>query len=469
MNVLVGSAWPYANEDLHIGQIAAWLPADVIARYHRAKGDNVYYVSGTDCHGEIVALQAEKEGCRPQEISDCYHAKFKQWFRKMGFSFDCYTKTSFVEHKEFVRDFHRRLYRSPYVYEKDTLDGEGKQMYISLSQLRNQLKNLVNTHPQWGENVISVSKEQVEQGLTDMPLTTNLEWGIDVPHLGFEDKRIYVWAENVLGYLSASKICAERRGEEFTNLWGQDAKHYYVYGKENIYFHTMLLPGMLAAHGEGYKLPDQMVAAEPVLIDGIEMADAGEKIVWIKDLLKTYQTDSIRYYFLKEGPQDRAFEFSEQELLRCHNTDLVDIYGAYVHRIIEFVEQYYDKKVPEGTLDSNLAERIDIIYEKVGEYIEKGQCREALEKIFTEIERENKYLDKHDPWTMVENEPVQCANTLYNSLQVMVNIAVMLAPFLPNSSEKMINELSLQNHWDFQIVEPGFYIGNLSNLYKKME
>lgn len=458
MKILVGSAWPYANESLHMGQIAAWLPADVIARYHRAKGDDVYFVSGSDCHGEPVALKAKEQGCRPQEVSDCYHAMFKQCFRKLGFSFDCYTKTTYVEHKEFVRDFHRRLYRSPYVYEKDSLDGEGKQMYIALSQLRNQLENLIHVHTEWGENVIAESQKYVDLGLKDMPLTTNLEWGIDVPHLGFENKHIYVWAENVLGYLSASKICAERRGEEFKELWGDDAKHYYVYGKENISFHTMLLPGMLAAHGEGYHLPDQMVAAEKMTMDG-------KKMLLDDDMLKAYDADSIRYYLLAEGPQDKEVEFSFKELADCHNHMLVEQYSNFVNRIMVFIEKYYNRHVPEGCLDTRLGEQIDILYKKTGAWIEQGKCREALQEIFAEIDRETRYLEKRKPWQMVDDDAYECANILYNSLQVAANVTVMLHPFLPFATEKLMHNLSLQCFWDTQVIEPGYRLGYMKPLF----
>ncbi|MBO5372406.1 MAG: class I tRNA ligase family protein [Lachnospiraceae bacterium] len=447
MKILVGSAWPYTNESLHMGQIAAWLPADVIARYHRAKGDSVYYVSGSDCHGEPVLQKAIEKGCRPQEVSDCYHAEFKQCFRKMGFSFDCYTKTTYVEHKEFVRDFHRALYRSPYVYERDSLDGNGKQLYIALSQLRNQLENLIRLHPEW---------EKVDASLKDMPLTTNLQWGIDVPHLGFEQKKIYVWAENVLGYLSASKICAERRGEEFKELWSKEAKHYYVYGKENISFHTLLLPGMLSAQGEGYKFPDQMIVANHLTIDNKVMSVDNKNAIWVKDIVNAFEADSIRYYLLSNGIEEADCEFAEEKITECHNHDLVEVYSNFINRIVVFIEKYYNRYVPEGMLDTKLGEQIDRLYEKTGAYIEKGKCKEALQEIFAEIHRETLYLEKRKPWKLLDSNPEECANIMYNSLQIAANILVLMHPFLPFSSEKMLNQLSLQPHWNTQLIEPGY-------------
>jgi methionyl-tRNA synthetase len=282
-NILVGGAWPYANGSLHLGHVAGLLPGDVIARYHRAIGDKVYFVSGSDCHGTPVAIRAKSENKSPQEVSDYYHDEFKDCFERLGFSYDVYTKTSSEEHKNFVTQFHKKLYKSNYVYEKEApqaycdccdtfladrfvtgkcpecgkdtrgdqcdfcgtvLEPEGliepvcvtcgnrisfknaTHLYIAISKLEEQIKEFVNTHPNWRKNAISFSNRYINEGLKDRALTRDLEWGIDVPKEGFEDKKIYIWAENVLGYLSASKIAADQNGDEYKKIWGADAKHF---------------------------------------------------------------------------------------------------------------------------------------------------------------------------------------------------------------------------------------------------
>ena len=358
-NILIGGAWPYANGSLHIGHIAGLLPGDVLARYHRAIGDQVYFVSGSDCHGTPVAIRAKQENKTPQEISDFYHEEFAECFAKLGFSYDVYTRTSDVKHKEFVREFHRKLYESGYVYEKDVpqaycekcgtfladrfvlgrcpecgSDTRGDQcdacgtvldvenlgdpvcavcgdpvsfresghLFIEITAFQEALKELVDTHPQWRKNAVAFTNRYIREGLRDRALTRDLEWGIKVPKTGYEEKTIYIWAENVLGYLSASKTAAEEKGTDFKKLWGTDAKHYYVHGKDNIPFHTIILPALLLAHGAGWHLPDQIVSSEYMTLEGRKISTSRNYAIWIKDLLAHYEADSIRYLFLANGP-----------------------------------------------------------------------------------------------------------------------------------------------------------------------
>ena len=277
------------------------MPGDVLARYHRAIGDDVYFVSGSDCHGTPVAIRAKQENRTPREISDLYHEEFTECFRALGFSYEEYTKTSAEEHKDFIKEFHGKLYESEYVYEKevpqayctccdtfladrfvlgkcpkcgedtrgDQCDACGtvlepenllepicavcknkitfkpsKHLYIAISKLEKELRALVDENKGWRKNAVSFTNRYIEEGLRDRALTRDLDWGIDVPKEGYEEKSIYIWAENVLGYLSASKTAAERKGTSFDELWGKDAKHYYVHGKDNIPFHTIILPAL---------------------------------------------------------------------------------------------------------------------------------------------------------------------------------------------------------------------------------
>lgn len=249
----------------------------MLARYHRAIGDDVYFVSGSDCHGTPVAIRAKQENKSPQETSDFYHDEFCQCFDKLGFSYDLYTKTSSDEHKNFVSDFHVKMYKGDFVYESDEpqaycdncktvlvdrfvlgkcsicgetpLFKETKHLFVAVSKLEDKLKDFINNHPKWRKNAIAFSNRYINEGLWDRAITRELDWGIDVPQIGYEDKKIYIWAENVLGYLSASKVEADKRGESFQALWGENSKHYYVHGKDNIPFHTIILPSLLIANG----------------------------------------------------------------------------------------------------------------------------------------------------------------------------------------------------------------------------
>ena len=394
--ILIGGAWPYANGSLHIGHIAALLPGDVLARYHRACGDQVTYVSGSDCHGTPVAIRAKKEGRTPQAISDHYHEEFVKCFDKLGFSYDCYTKTSDEEHKAFVQEFHARLYQHDFVYEKETpqafcencqnfladrfvvgicpkckkpargdqcddcgtvLEPENLQdpvcavcsrpvifrksrhLYIAISKMEKELSALAAQGASWRKNAVAFTNRYIEEGLRDRALTRDLAWGIPVPRAGYEKKTIYIWAENVLGYLSASRSAAKKQGFDEKALWREHAKHYYVHGKDNIPFHTIILPALLIANGEGWHLPDQIVSSEYMTLEGRKLSTSQNYAIWVKDLIERYDPDSIRYYFLANGPEKKDADFSWREYVNSHNGELLGAYGNFVNRTLTFIHK----------------------------------------------------------------------------------------------------------------------------------
>ena len=525
-NILIGGAWPYANGSLHIGHIAGLLPGDVLARYHRAAGDNVYFVSGSDCHGTPVAIRARQENKSPREISDFYHEEFTDCFRKLGFSYDVYTKTSSEGHKRFVTEFHRKLYESAYVYEKeapqaycrdcgsfladrfvvgkcprcgsdargDQCDACGavlepenllepvcascgkpidfrraKHLYIAVSRLERQLRDLVDSHPQWRKNAVAFTNKYIRDGLRDRALTRNLEWGIPVPKEGYENKTIYIWAENVLGYLSASKTAAEARGGDFRALWGEDALHYYVHGKDNIPFHTIILPALLTANGGGWHLPDRIISSEYQTLEGRKISTSQNYAIWVKDLLARYEADSIRYFFLANGPEKKDADFSWREFVHSHNGELLGGYGNFVNRSLTFIAKYLDGTVPCGAADPDIDRQTDGLFASVGGQIEKGAFKDALEEIFDFVRSANKFFDTRQPWITRNTDRAACENTLYQCVQIIANLAVLLAPFLPFSSEKVCGWLGLTNHWRKQSVPAGYRLPEVEILFQRID
>lgn len=525
-NILVGGAWPYANGSLHIGHIAGLLPGDVLARYHRAVGDNVYFVSGSDCHGTPVAIRAKKEGKTPQEISDFYHEEFKECFEKLGFSYDVYTKTSSKEHRDFVREFHRKLYESEYVYEKEVpqaycekcntfladrfvlgkcpsckentrgdqcdvcgavLEPENliepvcaicgkaisfkksKHLYIAISALEKQLRKLVDTHPDWRKNAIAFTNRYISEGLRDRALTRDLDWGIEVPKEGYENKTIYIWAENVLGYLSASKVSADTRNDDFHALWGENSKHYYVHGKDNIPFHSIILPSLLLANDTGWHLPDQIVSSEYLTLEGQKISTSRNYAIWVKDLLKSYEPDSIRYYFLANGPEKKDADFSWREYVYSHNGELLGAYGNFINRSLSFINKYWDGYIPEGTDNSETNEKIDNLFETTGRLIEKGAFKEAIGGVFDFIRVANKFFDTEQPWITRDTDEKRCKNTLYRCVQIISNLAVLLYPFLPFSSEKVCRWLNINNKWERKSVSAGYRLPEIEILFKRID
>lgn len=525
-NILIGGAWPYANGSLHIGHIAGLLPGDVLARYHRAVGDNVYFVSGSDCHGTPVAIRARQENRTPQEISDHYHEEFTDCFRRLGFSYDVYTKTSSEEHKRFVAEFHRKLYESEYVYEKeapqaycqdcgssladrfvlgkcprcgrdargDQCDACGavlepetlvdpvcascgkpvgfqnaKHLYIAVSRLEKQLQALVDAHPEWRKNAIAFTNKYIQDGLRDRALTRDLEWGIPVPRAKYESKTIYIWAENVLGYLSASKIAAESRGGDFQALWGEDAVHYYVHGKDNIPFHTIILPALLLGNGEGWHLPDRIVSSEYLTLEGRKISTSQNYAIWVKDMLAHYEADSIRYFFLANGPEKKDADFSWREFIHSHNGELLGGYGNFVNRSLAFIEKYLDGTVPAGAADPHIDRQILGLYSSVGDLIERGAFKDALGQIFDFVRGANKFFDTRQPWITRTTDRAACEDTLYQCVQIIANLAVLLAPFLPFSSEKVCGWLGLTNRWGKQAVPIGYRLPKVEILFQRID
>ncbi len=526
MNILIGGAWPYANGSLHIGHIAALLPGDVLARYHRACGDQVCFVSGSDCHGTPVAIRAKKEGRTPQEISDYYHEEFVQCFRKLGFSYDCYTKTSDDRHKKFVREFHTRLYQSGLVYEKETpqaycqtcqhfladrfvtgicprcgktargdqcddcgtvLEPENllhpvcavcanpvtfkksRHLYIAISRLENELRTLVDSAGTWRKNAVAFTHRYIDEGLRDRALTRDLEWGIGVPKKGYEGKTIYIWAENVLGYLSASKCVAQESGINFEELWGEHAKHYYVHGKDNIPFHTIILPALLIADTIGWHLPDQIVSSEYLTLEGRKISTSQNYAIWVKDIVDRYDADSLRYYFLANGPEKKDADFSWREYVNSHNGELLGAYGNFVNRSLSFIRKYWNGVVPNGREDVQIDAEIKALYQTIGALIEKGAFKDAVNGIFSFVRWANKYFDTRTPWLTRTQDEADCQNTLYQCVQIIANLAVLLKPFLPFSSEKLCRWLLLDDRWQPHKVPAGYVLPEIQILFERLD
>lgn len=525
-NILIAGAWPYANGSLHIGHVAGLLAGDVLARYHRAKGDRVCYVSGSDCHGTPVALRAKREGLTPWEVSDRFHEEFSRCFQWLGFGYDLYSKTSSEEHIRFVQEFHEKLYGSPYVYEKevpqaycegcksfladrfvtgkcpvcgeaargDQCDACGevlepeqliepvcavcgekisfrntRHLYIAISKLEKELKAYVESHENWRKNAVALSKRYIEEGLRDRALTRDLDWGIDVPRKGYEDKKIYIWAENVLGYLSLSRLVAKERGWDFKELWGEEARHYYVHGKDNIPFHTIILPALLLAEGEDWHLPDHIISSEYLTLEGKKISTSQNYAIWVKDLIGRYEADSLRYYLLANGAEKRDADFSWQGFITSHNNELLGAWGNFVNRTLIFITKYLDGRVPEGILEKGLEEEIDRLYEKIGKKVEGGRLKEAIDDIFAFVRFSNKYFDLGKPWITRNTSLRDCRDTLYNCVQLIVNLAVLLEPFLPFSSEKVLGWFLLDSSWKRKTVPTGFVIPETEILFRRID
>ncbi|EOP62852.1 methionyl-tRNA synthetase [Bacillus cereus VD136] len=528
MSTFIGGAWPYANGSLHLGHVAGLLPGDILARYYRTKGENVLYVSGSDCNGTPIAIRAKQEGITAKEITDYYHEEFERCFKELGFTYDCYTRTDAQHHHETVQKIFLRLLEEGFIYKKtveqaycetctqflpdryvegvcphchepargdqcdacsailDPLDllekkcklcgntpavKETEHFYFALHKFQQQINDAIAVAKRegaWRDNAIQLTERYLEEGLQDRAVSRDLPIGVPIPVKGYEDKKIYVWIEAVAGYYSASKRWAEEMGEDDGEFWSSSAKTYYVHGKDNIPFHSIIWPAVLLGIGEK-AIPRHIVSNEYLTVEKRKLSTSKNWAVWVPDILERYDPDSIRYFLTINAPENRDTDFSWREFIYSHNSELLGAYGNFVNRTLKFIEKYYDGAVPKGHINPELKERIEELYRSVGNAIEQAHFKVALEMIFETVRFANKYFDEQAPWKQREEEPVACEETIYTCVYFIVNFAQLLEPFLPFSSERVRNMLAITNTgWKCENILPE-RISHVQPLFERID
>jgi len=344
-----------------------------------------------------------------------------------------------------------------------------QELFLLLSELRQALQTYLDEHPTWRRNAVAFTKRYIDEGLRDRAITRNLDWGISVPDETFKDKKIYIWAENVLGYLSAAEYLCSQRGVDFTEVFGRNARHYYVHGKDNIPFHTIILPALLLAHGDGLRLPDEIISSEHMTLEGQKISTSKNWAIWADDLIHAYDADKIRYFFLANGPEKRDADFTYKEFVQRINTDLVGIWGNFVNRTLAFAVKYLDGKIPTGSPDPQIESDVKNAFSQVGTAIERGNFKEAIESIFALIRQGNRYYDTQKPWITRKENISQCHDCIYNCVYLISNLSVLLAPFLPFSSEKISNWLGINSDWNIKSIQTERHLTDIDILFKRLE
>jgi methionyl-tRNA synthetase len=511
--IFIGPAWPYASGPRHIGHVAGFaVPADILARYHRLRGNRVLMASGTDEHGTPVMVAADDEGVSPRELADRYNELIREDLKNLGISYDIFTRTTTPNHYHVVRDLFRTLYENGYVFEEETegafsattghtlpdryiegtcphcgypqargdqcdncgrqldpvdlisprsrIDGQPpvfkktKHLFFDMPAFAERLLAWIESQTHWRQNVRNFSRRFVEE-IRPRAITRDLDWGVPIPVPGYDeraDKKIYVWFDAVIGYLSASvEWAASRDQPDAWRDWWQnpDARHYYVMGKDNITFHTVMWPSILLGYGQGgelgagrgeLELPDDIVASEYLTMEGKKFATSRGVGIYVRDFLERYDPDALRYYLVAAGPENQDTDFTWAEFVRRNNDELLANWGNLVNRTLVAAQRSFGA-IPEpgrlSTADERLLAAVEAGFDTVGAQIEAGRFKAGLGEAMALASHVNQYTTEQAPWVLVKEDRERAATVLYVALRCIDNLKILLTPFLPFSSQQV--------------------------------
>ena len=533
----VTSALPYANGPVHIGHLAGvYVPADVYVRYLRAQGEDVMFIGGSDEHGVPITIKARREGCTPQDIVDRYHKIIKDSFAELGISFDIYSRTSSKEHHETASDYFKKLYDEGKFIEKVSLqyyDEEAQQFLadryitgtcprcgnehaygdqceacgtsLNATDLINPKSALSGSKPvlketkhwflpldkdepwlrqwileehkgDWKTNVYGQCKSWIDAGLQPRAVTRDLDWGVKVPLEGTDGKVLYVWFDAPIGYISFTK---QLKGDDWEKWWkSQDTKLVHFIGKDNIVFHCIIFPSMLHADGS-YILPANVPANEFLNLEGDKISTSRNWAVWLHEYLKDFpgKQDVLRYTLCSNAPETKDNDFTWKDFQLKNNSELVAILGNFVNRTLVLTHKFYGGRVPAmGSLsaqDDDVVREVSTFPERIGRSIETYRFREALSEMMNLARLGNKYLTDTEPWKLIKTDPERTATVMNLSLQICANLAVLCAPFLPFTADKLHLMLNLpakgwRDAGRTDLLEEGHTIGTPELLFEQI-
>ena len=508
---LVTSALPYANGPVHIGHLAGvYIPSDIYTRYLRLRGEDVISVCGSDEHGVPITIKARQEGVSPQDIVDKYHGIIKESFRRLGMSFDIYSRTTSPMHHKTASDFFRKLYddgkfieqTSQQYYDEEagqfladryivgtcphcqneraygdqcekcgsTLNAtdligpksaitgstpvlrETKHWFLPLDRYEEFLRKwILDGHKEWKSNVYGQCKSWLDLGLQPRAVSRDLDWGIPVPVEGADGKVLYVWFDAPIGYISATKELTP----DWEKYWkDEDTKMVHFIGKDNIVFHCIVFPSMLRAHG-GYILPENVPANEFLNLEGAKISTSRNWAVWLHEYLEEFpgKEDVLRYVLCANAPETKDNDFTWKDFQARNNNELVAVLGNFVNRALVLTQKYYGGAVPPAgeltAYDRETVAEIPVIKKSLEENIENYRFREALKDAMNLARLGNKYLADSEPWKLVKTDPERVKTILNVALQITANIAVAIEPFMPFTAEKVLKLLQIgKPGWD---------------------
>ena len=544
-SVLTAVAWPYANGPRHIGHVAGFgVPSDVFARYQRMTGANVLMVSGTDEHGTPLLVQAEKEGLTVQELADRYNRQIVHDLAGLGLSYDLFTRTTTRNHYAVVQELFRGLHDNGYMVKETTMgaispstgrtlpdryiegtcpicgaDGargdqcdncgnqldpadlinpvskingetpqfvETEHFLLDLPALADALSAWLKERQDWRPNVLKFSLNLLED-IRPRAMTRDIDWGVPIPIEGWQDnnaKKLYVWFDAVVGYLSASIEWAYRIGEPeaWRTFWtNPDAVSYYFMGKDNITFHSQIWPAeLLGYRGEGSRegtvgqlgsleLPTEVVSSEYLTMSGSKFSSSKGVVIYVKDFLEEFGADPLRYFIAVAGPENNDTDFTWDEFVRRVNNELANGWGNLVNRTVSMAHKNFGEVPTPGELsdaDQAILDLASRTFDEAGDALSHSRFKQGITKIMHVVGEANAYIAEQEPWKLAKDETQRerLATVLWTALQVVSDCNTMLTPFLPHTAQAVHETLGRDGVWaalpevvevtDDQPVEP---------------
>ena len=521
-HVLAAVAWPYANGPRHIGHVSGFgVPSDVFARYMRMAGNDVLMVSGTDEHGTPILVQAEQEGVTARELADRYNRVIVEDLGALGLSYDLFTRTTTRNHYAVAQEMFATLHRNGYMIEQktqgaispstgrtlpdryiegtcplcgydgargDQCDNCGNQLdptdlinprsrvngevprfvetehfFLDLPALGEALGDWLRSRADWRPNVLKFSLNLLDD-LKPRAMTRDIDWGVPVPLPGWRDnpaKRLYVWFDAVIGYLSASIEWARRSGDpEAWRRWWSDpqARQYYFMGKDNITFHSQIWPAeLLGYNGRGARggqpgeygelqLPTEVVSSEFLTMEGAKFSSSRRVVIYVRDFLQRYDPDALRYFIAVAGPENQDTDFTWAEFLRRNNDELVAGWGNLVNRSISMAAKNFGAVPPIDAAGLTVADEALLAtaragFDTVGGLIARHRQKAAIGEAMRVVAEANRYLSDQAPWKLRETDRERMGTILHVALQVVSDCNTLLSPFLPHSAQKVYEQL----------------------------
>lgn len=539
----ITAALPYTNGPIHIGHLAGvYVPADIYSRYLRLQGKDVLFVCGSDEHGVAISMKAKKEGSTPQEVIDKYDGIIRKSFSDFGIAFDNYSRTSAKIHHHTAQEFFKKLYDNgdfieevteqlydakanqfladrfvigtcpkcdnPEAYgdqcercgstlnatdlinPKSTITGETpvlqstKHWFLPLDRYQDFLTQwiLVDHAKDWKTNVLGQVKSWLDDGLKPRAVTRDLDWGIDVPVEGAEGKKLYVWFDAPIGYISSTKEWAAREGKDWEPYW-KDAgtKLVHFIGKDNIVFHCIIFPAMLKAEGS-YILPDNVPANEFLNLEGNKLSTSKNWAVWLHEYLEDFpnKQDVLRYALTANAPETKDNDFTWKDFQARNNNELAAVFGNFINRVVVLTNKYYNGIVPTpneiSEVDEQTLAELKAYPAVISSSIERYRFREAQGELMNVARLGNKYLADEEPWKMVKTNPERVQTQMYVALQIAAALRILCEPFLPFTACKLsgILKTDVNLNWNSisetsDLLPTGHQIGEAEILFVQIE